>query len=270
MKNEYKIEDGVVTMMVNDNPVLFDLVDLPAISPFRWKSSLNRYFNTGYRDEKGVGRTLTLHKLLTGSKHVQHLNGNMLDYRRSNLLSVDKPIVQRERGKYLKGNKYRLEKDTVIIVIKSKNINYEAYADYEDYPLISQYTWCRNVVTGYAQAIDRVTKKGLYMHRLIMESEGFYDKTDHINGNRLDNRKSNLRHCSDSKNHHNNILHKKEDIGVSRHVDGGWDARLQVEGFIYRKYFKTYEEAIAQRRAWEKELNPSGLNGKGNNADARL
>jgi len=42
-------------------------------------------------------------------------------------------------------------------------------------------------------------------------------------------------------------------------LDGGWDARLQVEGIIHRKYFKTYEEALAQRRAWEQELNPSGL-----------
>lgn len=259
MKNEYVVKDGVVTMTVHGVQVIFDEADIPIIEKYKWKSSRKYSVNTGYRDENGTGRTLTLHKLLTGSKYVERANGNLLDYRRCNLIPTDKVIQHHERGVYLKGNECHIDKGTVVIIIKSKNETYEAYIDYEDYPLISQYTWCRNVVTGYAQTIDRINRKGIYLHRLVLGAHGFYSKTDHINGNRLDNRKMNLRICTDSQNHHNNIKHRDGIVGVSRHLSGGWDARIQINGTIRRKYFQNFDDAVEQYRAWEKEFNPSGL-----------
>jgi hypothetical protein len=261
MKNNFTITDGVVVMMVQGKQVMFDETDIPVVGKHKWKSPRGSSVNTGYRDENGVGRTLTLHKLLTGSKYVEWANGNLFDYRRCNLVPTDKVIQHHKRGVRLKGNECRIDNGVIIVLINSKNKTYEAYADYEDYPIISNYTWGVNVVTGYAWSVDRVTKKGVYMHRLIMGAVNFHDKVDHINGNKIDNRKSNLRICNDGENHHNSYRHRNGTAGVSRHVDGGWDARIQVEGFIHRKYFKTYEEALAQRRSWEQEFNPSGLNG---------
>jgi hypothetical protein len=267
MKNDYSIKDGVVTMNVQGKQIIFDEIDIPIIEKYKWKSSRNYSANTGYRDENGVGRTLTLHKLLTGSKYVERVNGDLLDYRRCNLVPTDKVIQRHERGVNLKGNKCRVDKKTVIVLIKSKGKIYEAYIDYEDYPLISNYTWCRNVVSGYAQTIDRITRKGIYMHRLIMNATD--EEIDHINGNPLDNRKCNLRFCSSSQNKHNRAKHRTGKSGVYMQSRKYWIACMQVKGVVRRRMCKTYEEALTQRRAWEKEFNPSGL-GKNNNADTRF
>jgi hypothetical protein len=259
MKNAHTVDGDVVTMMVQGLPVMFDAADMPLVGQYRWKRARKSSVNTGYRDAVGVGRTVTLHKLITGSRFVKWQNGNDCDYRRSNLIVSERPTFRKKKGVRLKGNEYRIEGNTVIVIIKSKGDIYEAYIDYEDYPLISGYTWCRNVATGYAQSIDRLTRKGVYMHRLVIGADGFYAKTDHISGNKLDNRKANLRSCDDSQNHHNTIRHRAGVAGVSRHTAGGWTARLQVNGVVHRKYFKNFDDAVEQYRTWERELNPSGL-----------
>jgi hypothetical protein len=265
MKNDFSVNGDVVTMDVQGEKVMFDVADVERVGKYRWRKSGRRLVFTSYRDEDNIVRTVTLHKYITGSKHVRFVNGSTFDLRRSNLLPTDKVELHKPRGVNLKGNEYRIEGDTVIVLIKSKGVTYEAYIDYEDYPVVRNYTWCRNVATGYAQAIDRISRRGIYMHRLIMDASGFYDKTDHINGNRLDNRKHNLRICSDSQNHHNNIKHRNGTSGIYEHTKGKyWTACLMIKGKdIHRqKTFKNYEDAVAQRRAWEKEFNPSGLNGE--------
>ena len=67
-----------------------------------------------------------------------------------------------------------------------------------DYELLKNYRWCISV-GGYAVARDRKAGKVIYMHRLILDAQkGQF--TDHINGNRIDNRRSNLRLCSPAQN----------------------------------------------------------------------
>ncbi len=73
-----------------------------------------------------------------------------------------------------------------------------ALIDNEDFKKISSITWhCSS--EGYA--IHSLHKKpyAILMHRMIMKTPQGKD-TDHINGNRLDNRKHNLRICSRSEN----------------------------------------------------------------------
>lgn len=63
--------------------------------------------------------------------------------------------------------------------------------DNEDYNRLVKYKWwlhSRGYVAGY------VDKKRVYMHRLIMGTPKGMD-TDHINHNKLDNRRKNLRVC---------------------------------------------------------------------------
>ena len=90
-----------------------------------------------------------------------------------------------------------------------------AILDNEDYDMINQYKWCANyyksIHTYYAVRNTRKTngkQKTQLMHRVIMNCSN--DKQiDHINHNTLDNRKSNLRICTQNQNQYNQRLHKK-------------------------------------------------------------
>ena len=75
-----------------------------------------------------------------------------------------------------------------------------AIVDAEDYERVNQYKWCASggnrKRTMYAMRIQN--HKCILMHRFLMgASEGMV--VDHINGNGLNNRKSNLRLCSRSR-----------------------------------------------------------------------
>lgn len=76
----------------------------------------------------------------------------------------------------------------------------EILVDDEDYDTLSKYSWYIQS-NGYARHDTRNTKVKLMltMHRLVMKAKkGQF--VDHINLNKLDNRKSNLRFCTPSQN----------------------------------------------------------------------
>lgn len=82
-----------------------------------------------------------------------------------------------------------------------------AIVDEADYAELSQYKWYtqNSGHTGYAK---RMTSKSLgrphlvRMHRVILDAP--HDmQVDHINGDGLDNRRSNLRLCTNAENQHN-------------------------------------------------------------------
>ena len=64
--------------------------------------------------------------------------------------------------------------------------------DDEDYPKVSKYIW-HIMALGYING--SVKNKRFYLHRFIMNAPS-NKVVDHINGNKLDNRKCNLRLCS--------------------------------------------------------------------------
>lgn len=75
-----------------------------------------------------------------------------------------------------------------------------ALVDNEDYDLVSQYKWhiCKPRNITYAQS--RVGYRSIYMHRVILGLISRKEQSDHINGNGLDNRRSNLRQCHQNNN----------------------------------------------------------------------
>lgn len=89
-----------------------------------------------------------------------------------------------------------------------------AVIDSEDYPKISKYKWYYHK-NGYAYSGYRETSKS--MHRLILETPNGYD-TDHINGNKLDNRKCNLRVAT----HHQNIMNRPPSPKTKSGFKGVW------------------------------------------------
>lgn len=79
-----------------------------------------------------------------------------------------------------------------------------AKVDDEDFDKLNSRRWCAHKTKGgrwYAQASHIVNGKfkGLPMHRFIMNTPDDM-VCDHINGDSLDNRKSNLRNCTRSQN----------------------------------------------------------------------
>lgn len=80
----------------------------------------------------------------------------------------------------------------------------------EDYALVKNFTWhiCNS---GYART--NIGKGSVAMHRLILKVEKG-QIVDHLNSNKLDNRRENLRIISASSNNQNKITKKSAFIGV--------------------------------------------------------
>lgn len=103
-----------------------------------------------------------------------------------------------------KSNLYSIGK-----ICKEDGIIERFIIDTEDYDKIKERSW-HVVSTGYIGSSCKVdgVRKVLYMHNLIMnrltfDGKGATESVDHINGIGTDNRKANLRVCSQSQQNRN-------------------------------------------------------------------
>ncbi|KWN80831.1 hypothetical protein WM24_23635 [Burkholderia ubonensis] len=125
-----------------------------------------------------------------------------------------------------------------------------ALLDAEDLALVMDVTWFCNS-GGYMQGRKRVDgqRKTILMHREVMRlMPGDKRVVDHINGNRSDNRKSNLRICTNAENQRNRGKNKNNTSGfkgVTFHKFSRlWKAMIKVDGKdIFLGYYRTPEEA---------------------------
>lgn len=106
--------------------------------------------------------------------------------------------------------------------------------DESDYDSVKNYSWNTNA-TGYAYAYvkgsGRKERKTVTMHRLLMNPKNGL-RVDHINRNKLDNRRSNLRICTNSQNAGNSIGYSKKTKfkGLDLLPTGRWRARINIDG----------------------------------------
>lgn len=86
--------------------------------------------------------------------------------------------------------------------------------DDEDWPLVAEYTWCNR--NGYAATTIWVdgASVGIYMHRLLLGLGPRKPFVDHINRNRADNRRQNLRIVTQSENLQNRGPNKDNALGI--------------------------------------------------------
>lgn len=130
--------------------------------------------------------------------------------------------------------------------------------DTEDLPKVEKYHWHYNM-RGYAVTNPgtRKEKELILMHRLINSTPlGLH--TDHINRDKLDNRKSNLRSVTNAQNRYN--------IGVSKLNTSGykgvsfnkqynkWDMQIRTTTKRVCRRFTTKEEAALAYNKFAKEL----------------
>ncbi len=93
-------------------------------------------------------------------------------------------------------------------LIKMVNSNQKALIDAKDYAKVNQFHWRYN--KGYAET--KINGKTIGMHRFIISApKGSI--VDHINHNKLDNRKDNLRVVNYQLNSLNRLTHKNNKVG---------------------------------------------------------
>lgn len=136
-----------------------------------------------------------------------------------------------------------------------------AIVDDDDYEKLSNYHWYCNYIEGrpYAnRVIYSPHRTTISMHRAITAAKQS-EYVDHINRNTLDNRKKNLRICTNQQNSYNCVGRRKSERnpykGVTRTPNGNYEARIYHNGrTIHLGTFKSPEEAARKRDSAALEL----------------
>jgi hypothetical protein len=135
-------------------------------------------------------------------------------------------------------------------IISLGNSDEFAVVDDEDFEKVNQFNWTLSA-NGYAyRRMARPERKVVFMHRFILSFNDPSLDVDHINGKKLDNRKSNLRIATRSQNMKNSKAKSTNPSGYKgvnlrrfRWVNT-WRASIEVKGKqIHIGSFKTPEEA---------------------------
>lgn len=151
-------------------------------------------------------------------------------------------------GECKKYNQYDLTNDYGVCTVSNGN---KFLFDKEYYDKISKYIWSMTG-SGYYMTTEKTDGKYMLLHRLIMDCPNGM-VVDHINHNKSDNRKSNLRICTNSQNAMNSRIGSNNTSGTkgvyyskSRDV---WIAFIIKDGKrIFLGYFKNIKDAIKTRK----------------------
>jgi len=123
-----------------------------------------------------------------------------------------------------------------------------AMVDDEDFERVSQYNWSisKSKYTSYAKT--EKSNKSILLHRFILCLD-FGDKrqVNHIDGNGLNNQRSNIEICSQMYNNQS-INKPNSNKGCVAYIDNPrltkpWHSQIAINKVRYQKYFSTEEEA---------------------------
>lgn len=122
-----------------------------------------------------------------------------------------------------------------------------ALIDTEDYHLVVGLKW-HALANGYAAHTTREgSPRSLRMHHLVLPRKPGFD-VDHVNGNRADNRRVNLRYLSKSANAQNRHDPTKAGSGVrgvyQHKSSGSYAARITIDGREFSLgYYRSVDDA---------------------------
>lgn len=135
--------------------------------------------------------------------------------------------------------------DDVVHVYVENDKNKVMLCDVEDWESLKNCYWTEQ--RGYAVAIKNY--EWIRFHREVMNVDNPKIQVDHINGNRLDNRKANLRLCSNQENSMNKYENSNNSSGYKGvYFDKNrnkWRGAIQYNGKSIKspKRYNTPEEA---------------------------
>jgi HNH endonuclease len=161
-------------------------------------------------------------------------------------------------------NRYEIRGDTTVIFIEYKGKVYETYIDTEDLPKVMKYSihlLPKKRKDGTIKGYYAKCSNNVYLHRLIKDCpKGM--TVDHLDGNGLNNRKSNLEICTMARNNQNKSVQRNNKSSRERGItfnkncpNNPWEAKIvKDKKVVYRAYFPTEEEAIQAIRKKRKEI----------------
>lgn len=141
----------------------------------------------------------------------------------------------------------------------TSNSNKEFYFDEEDFEIVKDFTWFE--YNGYIATNNYKLPdypKLLKLHRIVMKEKDSTKFIDHINHNKLDNRKQNLRVTTCSQNLMNHKVFKNNTSGVSGvcflNNKNKWKVRITVNYKVINiGSFDNYEDAVIARKQAEEK-----------------
>lgn len=122
-----------------------------------------------------------------------------------------------------------------------------ALVDDEDYDALAVFTWHLSVRGYAARSTPRPSRRTVLMHRQLLPDAAI---VDHANGDRLDNRRINLRACTISQNNCNRGPYARNRSGIKGvsycKQTGRWRATVSIDGRMKQLgRFHSPEEAAA-------------------------
>lgn len=147
---------------------------------------------------------------------------------------------------------------------------HKCLVDYEDCYFIKAYIWRLHGKRGifYVTTFEPTTNRTIRLHRILLGlKHGDGVMVDHINGNSLDNRKCNLRICTNSQNQHNRGKSKRNTTGYKGVCLDKRRNKYYAQICINRHkinlgYFETPEQAhdayVAAAKEYHKEFSNAG------------
>lgn len=154
-------------------------------------------------------------------------------------------------GQQLERKPVEIHGDIALIPLHGRGVKFYGYAkiDADDLPIVEPTSW---TVDGRGYVVGRPpqSERPVTLHRWLtvgLDKGGAH--TDHVNRDKLDNRRSNLRQCTQKQNARNTRIASNNSTGfkgVRKTKAGRWVARITVDRkHIYIGTYSTIEEAAA-------------------------